>query len=439
MIAWEKFIFFLSEELGSPVIASILKKTTPLSDNNNTLVVESDNQGAKLLLENKRELIEELLSAFEGKPMKMVVLVKEKRVRKNTSTLPLMSYQDSHEASSAKAGLNPLYTFDNFAVSNSNQIAHAASYAVASNPGIQYNPLFLYGGVGVGKTHLMHAIGHKILIDTPEKKVLYCTSEEFTNDLIELIKRKNTRLFRDKYRTLDVLLIDDIQFIAGKNYIQEELYHTFNSMVQINHQIVLTSDKPPKEISGLEDRLKSRFAGGLMIDVQKPDFELRCAIVMIKAKQRNIPIDIGAVKTIAEGVEDSRELEGTILNIYSKSLLLNKSDQITNDIATHEIRTQKETKIKKLSPSDIIKAICVFYDIKPSYIKSPIRKEKIAKGRQIIMYLLRTELKMKYEEIALILKRKDHTTIMHGVDKIQNEIMINDRFKSEVDRIINSL
>ena len=355
------------------------------------------------------------------------------------SSLPLISYQDSPEAAFSKANLNPLFNFENFAVSNSNQIAHAASYAVATNPGKQYNPLFLYGGVGVGKTHLMHAIGQKILADSPDKKVLYCTSEEFTNDLIELIRRKNTGQFRNKYRTLDVLLIDDIQFIAGKTYIQEELYHTFNTMVRLNHQIVFTSDKSPKEISGLEDRLRSRFSGGLMIDVQKPDFELRCAIVMIKAKQRNIPIDIMAVKTIAEKIEDSRELEGMILNIYSKSLLLNNTSQITNDLATYEIKTQKETRIKKTTASDVIKTVCVFYDIKQSYIKSPIRKDSIARARQTIMYILRIELKMKYEEIAFLLKRKDHTTIMHGVDKIKNEIMTNDRINDEIQRIINSL
>jgi len=438
MIAWEKFTHFVGVELGSPVITSVLNKTKPVSDEPGTLVVSSENQGAKLLLENKREVIEELLLAFLGQKTTLVILVREKKY-KNKGGLPLITYQDSLEAASAKASLNPLFSFENFAVSNSNQIAHAASFAVASTPGTQYNPLFLYGGVGVGKTHLMHAIGQKIVTDHPDKKVLYCTSEEFTNDLIELIKRKNTRLFRDKYRTLDVLLLDDVQFIAGKNYIQEELYHTFNTMIRQNHQIVLSSDRSPKEIVGLEDRLKSRFTGGLMIDVQKPDFELRCAIVMIKAKQRSIPIDMGAVKTIAEQVEDSRELEGTILNIYSKSLLLNRSDNITDEIASADIRTQRESRLNKITPADIIKAVCVFYDIKPSYIKSETRKETIARGRQIIMYLLRTQLQMKFDEIAYTLKRKDHTTIMHGVDKIRNIIMTDDRVAREIERIITSL
>lgn len=439
MIAWDKFLFFALRELGSPVLTSILKKTNPIREDGNMLVVEADNQGSRLLLENKKEVIQELLSVFNNHPTKLVITLKEKKRKAPVSSLPLISYQDSPEAAFSKANLNPLFNFENFAVSNSNQIAHAASYAVATNPGKQYNPLFLYGGVGVGKTHLMHAIGQKILADSPDKKVLYCTSEEFTNDLIELIRRKNTGQFRNKYRTLDVLLIDDIQFIAGKTYIQEELYHTFNTMVRLNHQIVFTSDKSPKEISGLEDRLRSRFSGGLMIDVQKPDFELRCAIVMIKAKQRNIPIDIMAVKTIAEKIEDSRELEGMILNIYSKSLLLNNTSQITNDLATYEIKTQKETRIKKTTASDVIKTVCVFYDIKQSYIKSPIRKDSIARARQTIMYILRIELKMKYEEIAFLLKRKDHTTIMHGVDKIKNEIMTNDRINDEIQRIINSL
>lgn len=439
MVDWGKFITFAAKELGSPAIENVLKKTRPISDDGVTIVVESENLGAKLLLDSKRDVIGELLNIFVGNKINLVVIIKEKKNKPALSSLPLISYQNSPEAIAAKAGLNPLYSFDNFAVSGSNQIAQAASYAVATSPGTQYNPLFLYGGVGVGKTHLMHAIGQKILTDNPEKKLLYCTSEEFTNDLIELIKRKNTGQFRDKYRSLEVLLIDDIQFIAGKNHIQEELYHTFNTLVRLNHQIVLSSDRSPKEVANLEDRLRSRFSGGLMIDVQKPDFELRCAIVMIKAKQRNIPIDMDAVKTIAEKVEDSRELEGTILNIFSKSLLMNKSNNITSEEASIEMKSQKEARFRKVTVQDVIKAVCVYYDIKPSYIKSPTRKESIAHARQIIMYLLRHELQMKFEEIAYLLKRKDHTTVMHGVDKINQEIMTNDRFSLEIQRIINSL
>lgn len=439
MIAWDKFIVFVAQELGSPVIESVLRKTKLLSESDNTIVVESENQGARLLLENKKDVIGELLNVFLGVKTNLIVVVREKKNKPPISSLPLISYQNSHEAVTHKANLNPLYNFENFAVSNSNQIAHAASYAVATSPGTQYNPLFLYGGVGVGKTHLMHAIGQKIILDNPEAKVLYCTSEEFTNDLIDNIRKKNTGVFREKYRSLDTLLIDDIQFVAGKNHIQEELYHTFNTLVRQNHQIVLSSDRSPREVANLEDRLKSRFSGGLMIDVQKPDFELRCAIVMIKAKQRSIPIGLEAVKTIAEKIDDPRELEGMILNIYSKSLLLNNTGQITSDEATTEMKHQKDTRFKKTTSQDVIKAVCVYYDIKPLHIKGPTRKESIARARQIIMYLLRCELDMKLDEIAFLLKRKDHTTIMHGVDKIKNEIMNNERFSVEIQRIINSL
>ncbi|KXK07991.1 MAG: Chromosomal replication initiator protein DnaA, partial [Microgenomates bacterium OLB22] len=346
---------------------------------------------------------------------------------------------NSIEKAVNKAHLQERYTFEHFAVSNSNHIAHAAAQAVSISPGTHYNPLFIYGGVGVGKTHLMQAIGNHILTNDPTKKVLYVTSEEFTNELIDLIRKKNTSDFRDRFRKVEVLLIDDAQFIAGKNYVQEEFYHTFNTIIKNGGQIVLVSDRHPREIANLEDRLRSRFSGGLIIDMQSPDFELRSAILMIKAKERNISIDIEAAKKIAEKTSDARELEGKLLQIYSRLVITSKDLIITSEHLGSDFEQQETFYRKRVDPQTVIKTVCSYYQIKPHDIRDQTRKSNIAFARQLIMYLLRAHFDFKLDEIAYILKRRDHTTIMHGVEKIRGSLIKDRQLKETVDQILKIL
>lgn len=437
---WFTFVTDLAEKNFSPILIPLLKKTLLVDSANGIVTVSCENRGMKIFLDTKKKELEENLSQQMGKNIAISFIIKEKLKNKSREE-PLLDFHKkavlNKEEALKKAGLQARFTFENFAVSSTNQIAYTAARAVAENSGVSYNPLFIYGGVGVGKTHLMQAIGMTLLKKNSSQKILYCTSEEFTNDLIELIRAKNTVHFRKKYRFLSALFIDDIQFIAGKNYIQEELYHTFNTIIKQGGQIVLTSDKPPKEINKLEDRLRSRFSGGLTIDIQKPDIELRSAILLIKAQERNIDIDIEAAKLIAETVDDARELEGKLLEVYTR--LNEKKEKITSAIVKNEIAQKNKKIVAKTTPNEVIQLVCSYYDIKASHIKGSSRREKIAFPRQIIMYILRIMFKIKLEEIAFILKRKDHTTIIHGVSKITHLSIKNPIFKEEIERIINSI
>jgi chromosomal replication initiator protein len=291
--------------------------------------------------------------------------------------------------------------------------------------------------VGVGKTHLAQAVGREILEADPQKRAVFCPGDQFTNELIESIRDKSTGRFRKKYRGIGLLIVDDIQFIAGKEHIQEEFFHTFNSVVSAGGQIILTSDRPPSSIKNLEDRLRSRFSGGLIVDIQPPDFELRSAILLIKAQEKNIEIDMSAAQTIAEQVADSRALEGALLSVYAKTL--GRKDKIDLEAVEAFFSEKTEAAAKKLAPADIIKAVCSHYGVRQSQLKGPQRHDGIALPRQVAMFLLRRELRLKYEEIAYLLKRKDHTTVLHGENKINELLGKNPLFKQEVDRIVSTL
>lgn len=434
--SWKNFITEFEKNNNSPVLIPILKKTSLSDVVDGTAYVCCENLGMQIFLSSKKKDVEAALSKHTSKDTKINFFIKEREVTKSED-VPLIRYQENKDAVIKQASLQSKFTFANYAVSTSNEIAYAASITVSDNPGNTYNPLYIYGGVGVGKTHLTHAIANKILDKDVTKKIRYCSSEEFTNDLIDSIRMKNTALFRNKYRSLDVLIVDDIQFIAGKVAVQEEFFHTFNSIINNGGQIILTSDVSPKDINKLEDRLRSRFSGGLTIDVQSPDFELRTAIILIKAKERNIEIDFESASMLAERIGDTRELEGRLLEIYSKTLKNNQ--KINPDIIRQDFTKKVEVQVSKSNPQDVIKNICTYYDIKPSQLKDPTRKENIALPRQIAMYILRNHFKMRLEEIAHILKRKDHTTVIHGVGKITNMIMKNPSFKEEIDRIISSV
>ncbi len=329
------------------------------------------------------------------------------------------------------AGLNPNLTFENFAVSSSNQMAYAATQAVSNSPGSSYNPLFLYGGVGVGKTHLMQAVGNTLLEKKAKMKVIFTMGEEFTNEIIEAIRNKTTDIFKKKYRRANLLLLDDIQFIAGKNTVQEEFFYTFNAIHQSGGQIVMTSDKPPHEIARLENRLRSRFEGGLIIDISPPDFELRTAILLIKAKQRNVDISIEVAKLIASNIEDTRKLEGTLIRLITES---ETKKMAIDEMMVRNIlgRTKVEENNKKTSPSTALNTVASYYNLKISQIRSERRDKPLALSRQILYYILRIELGMPLVDIGSFLGGRDHTTILHGVRKISQLITSDEKIRGDI-------
>lgn len=348
-------------------------------------------------------------------------------------------YRISYE----NANLNPKYKFDTFVVGSNNKFAHSASLAVAETPGETYNPLYLYGGPGLGKTHLMHSIGHFILEQNPNIKVLYVTSEEFTNEVIESIRSGSaasmTKL-REKYRTVDVLMVDDVQFIIGKESTQEEFFHTFNVLHGAHKQIIISSDKPPKEMETLDERFRSRFEWGLIADIQPPDYETRVAILRKNAENYDRQINEEVIKYIATNIKSNiRELEGAFNKIIAFAKL-NKIDMNTDlnmDVAEEALKDViYPNKPKEVTPNIIINTVAEHFGVNPQDITSKRRNSEFVLPRQIVMYLCHDMIEeISYMNIAKVLGKKDHTTIIHGVNKISSEISSNEELKNKVDII----
>ena len=343
-----------------------------------------------------------------------------------------------------KAGLNPKYTFDTFVVGGNNNFAHAASLAVAESPGEVYNPLFLYGGVGLGKTHLMHSIAHFILDKNPKKKVLYVTSETFTNELIDALRNGKTAgnesamlNFRDKYRNIDVLLIDDIQFIIGKESTQEEFFHTFNELHEAKKQIVISSDKHPREIATLEERLRSRFEWGITADIQPPDYETKMAILKKRAELEHLDINQEVMQYVATNINSNiRELEGALNKIYVFANLEKKP--VTLELAENALKDTIECQ-KEVTPQLIMDVVAEHYNISVSDIISKKKNKEIANPRQICMYLSRKYTDYSLQNIGKIMGNRDHTTVIHGHDKIGKMLETDENLKSNLDIIIKKL
>lgn len=332
--------------------------------------------------------------------------------------------------------LNPKYTFETFVVGNNNRFAHAAALAVGNEPGKSYNPLFLYGGVGLGKTHLMQAIGNRILENNPKSNVLYVTSEKFTNQLINAIKDSKTEMFRNKYRNIDVLLIDDIQFIAGKDRIQEEFFHTFNTLREDGKQIIISSDKPPRDIEFLEDRLKSRFEWGLLADISCPDYETRLAILRKKAQDENIIIDDSILSDIATKIDSNiRELEGVFNKIVARASLTHSP--ITIELAENIINEFKYESQKVISCDFIKETVSKYFSIDKDELAGSKRSNDIAFPRQIAMYLCREIANMSFPQIGVEFGNRDHSTVMHGYNKIAKEIKEKNNTKLIVESVKN--
>ena len=340
------------------------------------------------------------------------------------------------------SNLIPKYRFDTFVVGSNNKFAHSAALAVAESPGTAYNPLFLYGGPGLGKTHLMHSIGHFIIEHNPQAKVLYVTSEQFTNEVIESIRSsraENMSKLREKYRTVDVLMVDDVQFIIGKESTQEEFFHTFNALHQAGKQIILSSDKPPKEMETLEERFRSRFEMGLIADISSPDYETRVAILRKNAENYGRKIGDDVIDYIATNIKSNiRELEGAFTKIIAYSRLNNVDITLENAMeALKDIIYPDKTKV--ITPSLIIDTVCEQYGTKKEDIVSKKRNAEIVLPRQIIMYLCREHTDASLEEIGRILGKKDHTTVMSGISKIKSMISYDDELNRNLDVIVKKL
>ena len=341
-------------------------------------------------------------------------------------------------ATYSNSNLNPKYTFDSFVVGNNNRFAHAAALAVAEAPATAYNPLFLYGGVGLGKTHLMHAIGNEILKSNKNANILYVTSEKFTNQLINAIKDNKNEMFRNKYRSIDVLLIDDIQFIAGKERIQEEFFHTFNALHEDGKQIILSSDRPPKDIQPLEDRLRTRFEWGLIADISNPDYETRMAILKKKAQLENILIDDEILSNIATKIDTNiRELEGTLNKLIALSSLTNSP--ISMELSNKAIADVVAHNNTVLSIEYIQDVVAKYFNITVDDLKGSRRSNDVAFPRQIAMYFCRDIAQISTPKIGQAFGKRDHSTVMHACNKIAKEVKENSNTKLIVETVKNSL
>jgi len=391
-------------------------------------------------------IVQDSLSNFLKSPVDLLFVVKQKlqSVPEDKNLVEPLFNKDKidHEKENnalSRSRLRVSYSFSNFAVSSSNQMAWAAADAVSKNLGSAYNPLFIWGGVGIGKTHLMTAIGHSVLEKDLDAKIYFCTGEDFTNDIVEGIRNKTTQNFRDKYRKLKLLLIDDIQFIAGKDSVQEEFFHTFNALVSNGSQVVLTSDQPPSKIQKLEERLKSRFEAGLIVDISPPDFELRCAIVEIKAKQRGLDLPSEIVHLIAGNIDAPRKIEGFLIRLISeislKKLVINEG-LIESMIGKGR---DSDTIKSKATPSEVLTAVMKYYSLGKKQLLGESRVKQYAMPRQLLMYLLRTQLSLPLEEVGRLVGGRDHTTVMHAVDKITQMASDNVQIREDIQGIKNSL
>ena len=391
-------------------------------------------------------LIKSIIDHKAGSNISLVFLVLPKKELEDKNPGPLFTQMLEAEpntmARARKLHINPDLTFDNYAVSTTNQLAYAAATAVSKTIANAYNPLFLYGGVGVGKTHLMYAIANSLLIAKPSLRVVYCMGEEFLNEIIEAIQTKTARQFKQKYRGAELLMVDDVQFIAGKQTAQEEFFHTFNAVLREGGQVLLTSDRPPHEIARLEDRLRSRFEGGLIVDISPPDFELRAAIVHIKAKAMGLVVPSDSAQIIAANVVDARAIEGFLRRLTTELATKQQpvSPELVSTLLNAKASLMGQTKTsKRVTPQELLEAVATYFDIKTTMLKGPKRDRPIARPRQVYMYLSKIELGLTYEDIGGSLGGRDHTTIMHGVETITQELSTNESLRSAVTGIKQKL
>ena len=432
---WESVLGLIKVELTEVSFNTWLKSIEPISLEDDEIILGAPNDFTKGILEGRYfNLIKNAIKQVTGKNYQIRFIIPGEQVKQTQS-------QREKETTKAlnKSQLNPKYTFSTFVTGKSNDFAHAASVAVAEAPAQAYNPLFIYGGVGLGKTHLMHAIGHYILSQNPDSKVVYVSSEKFTNELINSIREYRNEEFRNKYRNVDVLLVDDIQFIAGKEGTQEEFFHTFNALHEANKQIIISSDRPPRDIPTLEERLRSRFEWGLTTDIQAPDLETRMAILRKKATMENLEIPDEVVLLIANTIHSNiRELEGALIKVVAYSSLTNRA--ITEELAEEALKDIISNHKPLEITVDLIKdKVAKRFNIRIDEFSSKKRTRAIAYPRQVAMYLTRELTDLSLPKIGDEFGGRDHTTVIHACEKISNDMIRDNLFKKKIEDIIDDL
>ncbi len=435
---WQSTLGELELLISKANFTTWFKNTYINSYENDKVIIAVPNTFTKVWLENKyHEQILKALQNITNKQIQQIIY----QVVSDKPNVAISSYNQPATNSSNlnnQAGLNPYYTFDTFIVGKNNELAKAAAAAVAQNPGQVYNPLFLYGGVGLGKTHLLQAIGHEIIKKNNEKKVLYVTCERFTNEFIEAISKGRIEKFKNGYRNVDVLLMDDVQFLAGKEGTQEEFFHTFNALHQTNKQIVLTSDRPPKAIPTLEYRLVSRFEWGMLADILSPDLETRIAILESKCYEKNIKLDSKIINYIASTIQNNiRELEGALNKIIAYHQL-NKQEP-TLESVTSVLQSTANLRSQAITNKKIISTVAKYYEIEISDLIGTSRKKHLVIARQIAMYLMRHEIQSSYPSIGQELGGRDHTTAIHACEKIAKDLNINSNIQQDIHLIKQKL
>lgn len=435
---WEKTLDVLKNEMSEVSFNTWMKSCSPISISEDTIKISVPNAFTRDILNNRyKDLVANSIQGICSKLYKLEFLISSEVALEETQNQQKVKRLSLNDEISNT--LNPKYTFDSFVIGNSNRFAHAASLAVAEAPAKAYNPLFIYGGVGLGKTHLMHAIGHYILENNPKAKVEYISSEKFTNELINSIKHDKNEEFRNKYRNVDVLLIDDIQFIAGKEGTQEEFFHTFNALHEANKQIILSSDRAPKEIPTLEDRLRSRFEWGLIADIQAPDFETRMAILKKKADVERLNVPNEVMVYIATKIKSNiRELEGALIRIVAYSSLTNR--KITVDLASEALKDIiSKRQAKSITIDSIQDIVSSYFNLRVQDFKSQKRTRNVAYPRQIAMYLSRKLTDMSLPKIGEEFGGRDHTTVIHAYEKISENLKTDEGLQSTIDDITKKL
>jgi len=439
---WKKILKIIKDELSPQAYNSWFSQTKLIKFENDELVISAPGDFCKEWLEKHYAgFIKDILKRVLGSEDNLIIKFK---AADQKASPPVSSSIDSEKKiikpeniiKSDSLDLNPRYTFNSFVIGNDNRFAHAACLAVAQSPAKAYNPLFVYGGVGLGKTHLMQAIGNYIKLNTAKSKinVLYISSEKFTNELINSIRDDRTVAFRNKYRNVDVLLIDDIQFLTGKERTQEEFFHTFNTLYESNKQIVITSDRPPKDITTLEERLISRFEWGLTTDIQPPDFETRIAILRKKAQAENLNIPGEVIDFIAEKIPSNiRQLEGALTKLIAFSTFTKKD--LTVSLSQNILKDILPLENKKISIDQIQKVVSDYYTIKINSLLSKKRTKDVVLARQIAIYLSRELTDLSLSSVGEVFGRRDHTTIIHSYTKIKDKIKKDKGFKNIIDNL----
>lgn len=446
---WVKCKDKFKESANEKIFDVWIKPIIPLEVNDEYCKVAVKNTFFKTMLEeNYASVIEGILSGIMGKNIKLIIETMESEpfnIPEIPEAHPPKTQQQqlftekTPDIQVDESNLNPKFIFETFVIGNSNRFAHAAAQAVANNPAHAYNPLFLYGGVGLGKTHLMHAIGNRIKQNNPSMKVLYTTSEKFTNEIINSIQNKNTEAFRQKYRNIDCLIIDDIQFLKGKEQTQVEFFHTFNALKDANKQIIISSDRPPREIETLEDRLRSRFDQGLTADIQPPDLETRMAILRTKAASDNISMPNDVITMLATNIATNiREIEGAYTKIVAYTSLMDMP--ITIETAQKVLADMGNTvKTRVITFEGIIKVVAEHYNIKQDELFNKKRTQNIAYPRQIAMYLCRELADLSYPKIGELFGGRDHTTVIHAYEKISKSKATNITLQKDIQEMIDIL